>query len=79
MPANVREVSDGLQYRDFITVGLLLDELKVRDENSSAAKLISDNWIYIQEPDVLAGRLQVYNNWSPHMVADPGKVWIGVE
>src|SRR5262249_36547640 len=58
---------------------LLLAELKVRDENSSAAKLISDNWIYIQEPDVLAGRLQVFNNWSPHMVADPGKVWIGVE
>ena len=78
VPRAVLEVSDNLQYRDFITVGLLLDELKVRDDERTA-KLISDNWIYIQEPDVLAGRLQIFNNWSPHMVADQGKVWIGVE
>jgi protoporphyrinogen oxidase len=78
VPASVQDVSDNLQYRDFITVGLLLDQLKVRDDERTA-KLISDNWIYIQEPDVLAGRLQIFNNWSPHMVADPGKVWIGVE
>src|SRR5262249_46409700 len=51
VPASVKDVSDNLQYRDFITVGLLLDQLKVRDENGPAAKLISDNWIYIQEPD----------------------------
>ncbi len=78
VPSEVREVSDNLQYRDFITVGLLLDKLKVKDEEQRA-KLISDNWIYIQEPEVQAGRLQIFNNWSPHMVADPGKVWIGVE
>ena len=78
VPSEVREVSDNLQYRDFITVGLLLDKLKVKDEEQRA-KLITDNWIYIQEPEVLAGRLQIFNNWSPHMVADPGKVWIGVE
>ena len=78
VPSAVREVSNNLQYRDFITVGLLLDKLKVKDEEQRA-KLISDNWIYIQEPEVLAGRLQIFNNWSPHMVADPGKVWIGVE
>lgn len=79
VPANVSEISDNLQYRDFITVGLLLDELKVRDDNDRVKKLIDDNWIYIQEPEVLAGRLQIFNNWSEHMVAEPGKVWIGVE
>ncbi len=41
--------------------------------------MIKDTWIYIQEPDVLLGRLQIFNNWSPHMVADPTKVWIGLE
>lgn len=25
------------------------------------------------------GRLQIFNNWSPHLVADPTKVWIGLE
>lgn len=77
VPSQVREVSDNLQYRDFITVGLLADKLKVKDDGR--AKVISDNWIYIQEPEVSAGRLQIFNNWSPHMVADPDKVWIGVE
>ncbi|HZQ90656.1 MAG TPA: NAD(P)/FAD-dependent oxidoreductase [Terriglobales bacterium] len=78
VPASVREVSEGLQYRDFITVGLLVDRLKVQD-SANGSRLIADNWIYIQEPDVLAGRLQIFNNWSPGMVADPSKVWIGVE
>jgi protoporphyrinogen oxidase len=76
VPANVREVSDGLQYRDFITVGLLADRLKVKEPEGG---LLKDTWIYIQEPDVLLGRLQIFNNWSPHLVSDPTKVWIGLE
>ena len=79
VPGNVQEVSDGLMYRDFITVGLLLRDLKIKDGTTQGKKLIPDNWIYIQEPDVLAGRLQIFNNWSPWMVSDPGTVWIGVE
>ncbi len=78
-PVEVRSISDGLVYRDFITVGLLLDELKIRDDSEPGRTLIRDNWIYIQEPDVLVGRLQIFNNWSPFMVADPGKVWVGLE
>ena len=76
VPANVREVAAGLQYRDFITVGLLCDRLKVQEADGS---LLKDTWIYVQEPDVLLGRLQIFNNWSPHLVSDPGKVWIGLE
>jgi protoporphyrinogen oxidase len=76
VPADIRAISDGLQYRDFITVGLLVDRLLIREPDGSP---IQDTWIYIQEPDVLVGRLQIFNNWSPHMVADPSKVWIGLE
>jgi protoporphyrinogen oxidase len=76
VPDNVREVSEGLQYRDFITVGLLADRLKVKETDGG---LLRDTWIYIQEPDVLLGRLQIFNNWSPYLVADPEKVWIGLE
>ena len=75
-PANVREVSEGLEYRDFITVGLLCDRLKVHEPDGG---LLKDTWIYVQEPDVLLGRLQIFNNWSPHLVSDPTKVWIGLE
>jgi protoporphyrinogen oxidase len=76
VPENVREVSRGLQYRDFITVGLLVDRLKVKEPDGG---LLKDTWIYVQEPDVILGRLQIFNNWSPYLVADPTKVWIGLE
>jgi len=77
--AEVKEISEGLLYRDFITVGILLNKLKVKEDSKAAAGLVTDNWIYIQEPGVLAGRLQIFNNWSPYMVKDSEKVWIGVE
>lgn len=77
-PEPVAHVAQGLLYRDFITVGLLLKELKVKDEKQ-ANKLIKDNWIYIQEREVRIGRLQIFNNWSPYMVKNPDHVWIGLE
>jgi protoporphyrinogen oxidase len=78
-PANVREVAEGLIYRDFLTVGLLLSRLKLKEDSPDGRKLIRDNWIYIQEPEVQVGRLQIFNNWSPYMVADPETVWLGLE
>jgi protoporphyrinogen oxidase len=76
VPANVKYIAEGLEYRDFITVGLLLDKLVIENKEKG---LIRDNWIYIQENDVKIGRLQIFNNWSPFMVSDPSKVWIGLE
>ncbi|NCE72137.1 NAD(P)/FAD-dependent oxidoreductase [Odoribacter sp. Z80] len=73
VPENIRKITDGLIYRDFMTVGLLLDKLKLKE------KMVPDTWIYIQEREVKLGRLQIFNNWSPYMVADPDKIWIGLE
>ncbi len=53
--------------------------MKIREDKDPGARLVKDNWIYIQEPDVKVGRLQIFNNWSPYMVADPQTVWIGLE
>jgi protoporphyrinogen oxidase len=79
VPEQARRVSDGLMYRDFITVGLLLNRLQVEDRSAGGRQLLKDNWIYLQEPGVRAGRMQIFNNWSPYMVCDPDKVWIGLE
>ncbi|MCX6333858.1 MAG: NAD(P)/FAD-dependent oxidoreductase [Bacteroidia bacterium] len=81
VPAAVKEISNGLQYRDFITVGLLLNKLKITNETKiqTLYGLVPDNWIYVQERDVKVGRLQIFNNWSPYMVSDIEKVWIGLE
>lgn len=76
VPSEIRSIADGLVYRDFITVGLLVDKLLISESDGSKIK---DTWIYIQEPDVLVGRMQIFNNWSPHLVSDPSKVWIGLE
>jgi protoporphyrinogen oxidase len=76
VPEKVKQVSEGLVYRDFITVGLLAKKLKVTEADGS---LLKDNWIYVQEPDVLIGRLQIFNNWSPWLTSCKDKVWIGLE
>lgn len=75
-PEEVCKVAAGLQYRDFITVGLLLNKLEIE---ARSGKKLSDNWIYIQENTVMLGRLQIFNNWSPFLVSDPEKVWLGLE
>ena len=80
-PPSVIEVAQGLEYRDFITVGLLLRRLR-RTPGAlpgSNINLVPDNWIYIQDCRVQVGRLQFFNNWSPWLVADPNTVWIGME
>lgn len=76
VPPKVKTVGDGLMYRDFITVGLLLNNLRIK---SKTKQLISDNWIYIQENDVKLGRVQIFNNWSPYLLANNEKVWVGLE
>lgn len=81
-PADVRRVAAGLPYRDYITVGVLVDKLKL--ENKTKIKTLTGNvpdcWIYVQEREVKLGRLQLFNNWSPYMVKDPEHtMWLGLE
>ncbi|MBQ9947236.1 MAG: NAD(P)/FAD-dependent oxidoreductase [Oscillospiraceae bacterium] len=81
-PQDIYEIAVQLPYRDFITVGLLLDKLEIK--NKTKMKTINDNvpdcWIYIQERNVKLGRLQIFNNWSPYMVDDMNKhIWVGLE
>ncbi len=82
VPANVKSITKELPYRDFITVGLLVDKLLLENRTShkTLGNIVPDCWIYIQERDVKIGRLQIFNNWSPYMVNDPDNtVWIGLE
>ena len=70
--ASLARNAAALPYRDFMTAGLLLRNMRGRPAPP-------DNWIYIQEPNVRIGRLQIFNNWSPALVADPDTVWLGLE
>ncbi|MBR1647824.1 MAG: NAD(P)/FAD-dependent oxidoreductase [Selenomonadaceae bacterium] len=82
LPARPREIAKNLPYRDFITVGLLVNKLALKNQTKikTLGDIVPDCWIYIQEPSVKLGRLQIFNNWSPYMVADPqNTVWLGLE
>lgn len=77
IPQKVKFIAENLPYRDFITVGLLVEKLKIRSNNGER---VPDTWIYIQERDVKIGRLQLFNNWSPYLVADEiNTIWLGLE
>jgi protoporphyrinogen oxidase len=71
-PQSVVNIASNLAYRDFITVGLLY-------RNEDLPHPLDDNWIYIQDSGVQVGRVQVFNNWSPYLVANEGMVWMGLE
>lgn len=78
VPAEVARIAEGLVYRDFITVGLLLRKFNLGG-GKGLGRLVNDNWIYVQEPSVKVGRVQIFNNWSPYLVADATKGWVGLE
>jgi len=69
VPADVLEAANQLNYRDFLTVCLIVNK----------TDLFPDNWIYIHSPEVQVGRIQNFKNWSPAMVPDPSKTSLGLE
>lgn len=82
VPKDIKEIATGLPYRDFMTVGLLLKKLDLKNKTKiqTLGNIVPDCWIYVQEPDVKLGRIQIFNNWSPYMVSKPEEqVWIGLE
>lgn len=78
----VFDIATNLIYRDFITVGLLVNKLNLVNKTKikTVGNIVPDDWIYIQERDVKVGRLQIFNNWSPYMVKDnKNTVFMGLE
>lgn len=82
VPEDISRIASGLPYRDFMTVGLLLKKLDLKNKTKikTLGNIVPDCWIYVQEPDVKLGRIQIFNNWSPYLLENPSEnVWIGLE
>lgn len=77
--SKVADIARSLPYRDFMTAGLIVRRMEPTAGGKGENNMPPDNWIYIQEPDVRLGRLQVFNNWSPDLVADPNTISLGLE
>lgn len=82
VPSKEFKIASGLPYRDYMTLGVLVNKLKLQNKTNikTIGNIIPDNWIYVQDRNVKMGRIQVYNNWSPYMVEDlENTIWIGLE
>ena len=82
IPSKILEIANGLSYRDFLTVGLLVKKLNLKNETNikTLGNIVPDCWVYVHEPEAKLLRIQIFNNWSPYMVKDPkNTVWIGLE
>lgn len=82
VPENIANIAQNLPYRDFVTVGILVNKLQLQNDTDikTLNNIIPDNWIYVQDAEVNLGRIQIFNNWSPYMIKDPeNTIWIGLE
>lgn len=82
VPEEVAKVARDLPYRDYILAGFYCNKINLKNNTKipTINNICPDSWIYIQEDDIIAGRLQIMNNWSPYLVKDfKNKVFISLE
>ncbi len=82
VPRGVSEIAAHLPYRDYMTLGVLVHKLNLKNLTKirTVSNIVPDNWVYVHDRNVSLGRFQIYNNWSPYLVQDlKGTVWIGLE
>lgn len=82
IPYDIERIAKGLPYRDYMSLGVLVKKLKLKNKTSlkTVGNIVPDCWVYVQDRNVKMGRFQIYNNWSPYMVQDlENTVWLGLE
>lgn len=80
--AEAARIAAGLPYRDYMTLGVLVKKLKLKNTTKlkTVGDIVPDCWVYVQDRRVKMGRFQIYNNWSPYMVKNlEHTVWLGLE
>ena len=82
VPGDIARIAAGLPYRDYMTLGVLVKKLRLRNKTRlrTVGNIVPDCWVYVQDRSVRMGRFQIYNNWSPYLVRDlESTVWLGLE
>lgn len=82
VPDNISEIAKGLPYRDYMTAGVLVSKLLLKNKTKfkTVGNIVPDDWVYVHDRSVKMGRFQIYNNWSPYMVKNlENTVWLGLE
>ena len=82
VPSKYIKIATGLPYRDYMTVGVLINKLNLVNKTKikTIGNIVPDDWVYVHDKSVKMGRFQIYNNWSPYLVKDiDNTVWMGLE
>lgn len=82
VPKKYADIAKGLPYREYMTVGVLVDHLKIKNETNikTIGCIVPDDWVYVHDKKVRMGRFQIFNNWSPYLVKDiENTIWMGLE
>lgn len=82
IPEEIRTIAAGLPYRDYMTLGVLVPKLNLKNKTklTTVSDIVPDCWVYVHDRSVKMGRFQIYNNWSPYLVKDlESSVWLGLE
>lgn len=82
VPKKYAKIAAGLPYRDYMTVGVLVPSLMLKNETNikTIGGIVPDDWVYVHDKSVKMGRFQIFNNWSPYLVKDINHtVWVGLE
>lgn len=82
VPSKYLKIATGLPYRDYMTVGVLINKLNLENKTKikTIGNIVPDDWVYVHDKSVKMGRFQIYNNWSPYLVKDINNtVWMGLE
>lgn len=82
VPKKINKIATNLPYRDYMTVGVLIPKLNLKNETKikTIGNIVPDNWVYVHDKKVKMGRFQIYNNWSPYLVKDlDHTIWMGLE
>lgn len=69
VPAAIKESLAKLKFRNTILVYLLVD----------GEALFTDQWLYVHSPELLAGRITNFRNWSPELYRHSKKTILALE
>ena len=76
LPDDVMMTANALPYRNFVIVGLLIDNQEL---HRGLNQLLRDQWLYIQDEHVSLGRIQIFDNWSRALNQTARCKWLGLE
>ncbi len=79
VPERISAIVNEIEYREMVIAGLMISRKSIKGSlfEQNNGTLIPSQWIYIQDANVKAGRIQIFDNWSPYL--NPNRECVSLE